>query len=107
VAGTLEPGSTYLLATRYASKYEWYQCGTHAAAAELISSDATLSSGELSELALSNQVLQTMLKAYPDEVVPLRDGGPTQARNSFAALPEEEKQDIFESISRLPPVVSQ
>lgn len=101
-AGNVEIGKTYLFATRYDSNHGWHHLGSHQQAKVLISSDDSLSFDELLKIARNSKIFRTLLKAYPDEVLSIRDITHNRTRNSYASLNESEKLRIMETIGNLP-----
>jgi hypothetical protein len=87
----LQPGSTYLLATRYNEKENWHTLNPHPNASKLLSSDGTKSTLELQTLADQDEKVKSLEAAYPDEKLLDADIAHNNTRNSFQSLPPEAK----------------
>lgn len=82
----LKPGSTYLLATRYNNKENWYTLNPYPTASKLLNTSPTLTDNELSDLANSDARVQALKAAYPKEVLLEADVTHMNARNSFSSI---------------------
>lgn len=85
----LQPGSTYLLATRYNEKENWYTLNLHPNASKLLISDETKSTAELQTLADQDEKVKSLEAAYPDEKLLDADITHANTRNAFKSLPPE------------------
>ena len=87
----LQPGSTYILATRYEPEGDMYTLNPHPNAHKLLSSDASLSDAELKKLADTDEKTKTLEVAYPKEHLLEADVYHANTRNEFTSLPDTEK----------------
>ncbi|MCK9351149.1 MAG: hypothetical protein WCT49_05575 [Candidatus Paceibacterota bacterium] len=85
----LTPGSTYLFATRGDNTLVFWPY-----AAELLTTDKTLSNEELLKLVQNNKRILNLKIAYPDEVLMAPDISHNRTPNSFASLSSEEQEKI-------------
>jgi len=98
----LQPGQTYLLATRTSNETNWYRLIPHPNARAMISQNPTLSSTQLKALAKNDLRVQALETAYPDEIV-LSGELRTYAPNSFQSLSGAEKQAVYARIAEFSP----
>jgi len=82
----LQPGATYLLATRYNQKENWYTLNSYPTASKLLSSDSTMDYGQLKTLAEQDQRVQQLKVAYPNEILLDADVQHNNALNSYKSL---------------------
>lgn len=87
----LQPGATYLLATRYNEKENWYTLNPHPNASKLLSGDGTKSVANLGALSDKDPKVQSLEVAYAHEVLLDADVAHGNTRNSFQSLPPEAK----------------
>ncbi|CAN5727850.1 hypothetical protein BH11PAT2_BH11PAT2_06680 [soil metagenome] len=79
----LQPGSTYLFATRYNAQQNWYTLNPYPGATKLISNDTDLSNTKLQILAKSDSRVKALESAYPREILLGADIQHHDALNSF------------------------
>ena len=89
--GLLQPGSTYLLATRYDPELDFYTLNPHPNASKLLTSDMTASIGALKKLADIDPKTKELELAYPNEHLIDADVAHGNTRNAFRDLPDEAK----------------
>lgn len=84
-AGTymLEPGQTYLLATRYNEQEDWHTLNSFPTARKLLSKDANASVADLKTLAQNDERVQALTAAYPNEKLLDADIQHGNTRNSY------------------------
>lgn len=87
----LQPGSTYLLATRYSSTDGWYAVNSFPNVIALISQDSNLTTNQLTSLAVSNNRVRQLEKAYPNEILLQADILHNNTLNSYQSLTEAQK----------------
>ncbi len=92
----LQPGSTYLFATRFNEKENWYTLNPHPNASKLITSDATLDIATLESLVAQDPKVLSLQSAYPNEVLLPADIANNRTLNSFHSLPEDKKAEALE-----------
>jgi hypothetical protein len=87
-AGTymLEPGATYLLATRYNEQEDWYTLNSFPTARKLLSKDANANIADLKTLAQNDERVKALTAAYPNEKLLDADIQHGNVRNSYQAL---------------------
>jgi len=94
VAGTddknslLQPGFTYLFATRYNDDKNWYTLNSHPNAMKLISQDKGVAIEQLRELAVDDEKIRKLQNAYKSEVLLDDDIRANNTRNSYRSLNE-------------------
>lgn len=88
----IQPGKTYLLATRYDDKENLYVVDTHQSGSKLISEDKNLSSEELKALARADEKFNAWQEAYKNEIIPEADIKNGRVYNSYQLLLDQ-KQD--------------
>jgi hypothetical protein len=81
----LQAGSTYLLATRYNDKENWYTLNSFSTARKLLSQDTSLNKGQLKALAESDGRFQHLASVYPTEVVMSADINAHNVQNAYAS----------------------
>src|SRR3989344_1405046 len=82
----LQPGNTYLLATRYSSQENWYTLNSHPSASKLVSGNSSLTKTQLEEIAKSDSRAKELWIAYPNEILSEADIAHNNTRNSFQSL---------------------
>jgi len=87
----LQPGATYLLATRYNEQENWYTLNPHPNASKLLSSDANLDKKELKALVDKDAKVKSLEAAYPNEHLLDADIAHNNTRNNYKSLPPEAK----------------
>ena len=87
----LQPGSTYLLSTRYSSTENWYHLNPFPTASKLISGDGSLTTTQLRGLAESDSRVKQLQAAYPREILIDADISHNNTRNSYQSLTEAQK----------------
>lgn len=65
----LQPGSTYLFATRYNPTEHWYTLNSYPTASKLLSTDAGAQDASLRTLAEADLRVQQLRVAYPNEIL--------------------------------------
>lgn len=81
----LQPGSTYLLSTRYQNNGDYY-LWAFPTAAKLISTDSNLGDAQLQSLAANDERVQQLEAAYPHEILVADDVHTGNTRNSWISL---------------------
>jgi len=81
----MQPGSTYLLSTRYESDGVYY-LWDFPTASKLISEDRNLSDSQLQSLATNDGRVQQLEVAYPNEILVADDVRTGNTRNSWLSL---------------------
>jgi len=87
-AGTgylMQPGSTYLLATRYSNVHNWFTLNAFPTASKLISSDNSLNNDQVQFLIANNPRVHQLETAYPAEVLLSADVASGMTLNSYAS----------------------
>ena len=87
----LEPGSTYILATRHVEPTTAYTLIAHKNAGKLITNDASLDNTQLKEFSDKDEKVRILKAAYPKEKLLDVDVEQNHALNSFQSLPPEAK----------------
>lgn len=85
----LEPGSTYLFATRYSSAHDWHTLIPFHTGRKLLSRDENLSVAEYKALADADESISTLREAYPNEILLYADVANGNARNSYQSIHPE------------------
>jgi hypothetical protein len=80
----MQPGSTYLLSTRYESDGVYY-LWDFPTASKLISEDSSLSDSQLQSLAQNDSRVQELQAAYPHEILVADDVRTGNTRNSYVS----------------------
>ena len=97
----LQPGSTYLFATRYNQQQNWYTLNSYPTASKLLSSNSTLSLGDLQALALTDPRVKQLQAAYPNEVLLSADLAHGNTMNSYQSLYTSVGATSTQNISQL------
>ncbi|MEK7546922.1 MAG: hypothetical protein AAB536_01950 [Patescibacteria group bacterium] len=100
----LQPGWTYLLATRYSEKEKWYTVNSFPRVTKVTSENPNLSNAQLRELAENDPSVKALLEAYPNESLLASDIARNDTKNSFQSLSPEEKQTVYDRISVFSPL---
>ncbi len=87
----LEPGKTYLFASRYSDVENWYTIVSHPNARKLISSDKSLSMKQLQLLVHKDPRVAQLQEAYKNEVLFGVDVKTSNTRNSYQSLQTMQK----------------
>jgi hypothetical protein len=82
----LQPGVTYLLATRRNGAYDWYTLNSFPAATKVISTDFVQSDAALQLLAQKDSRVRELQAAYPNEVSLKADIAHNNTGNSYQSL---------------------
>jgi hypothetical protein len=82
----LEPGDTYLLATRYNPSANWYALTAYPSANKLITANDALSIPQLAALAASDLRVQQLQAAYPNEIQFQPDVAHNNTLNSYESF---------------------
>jgi hypothetical protein len=82
----LQPGSTYLFATRYNLQENWYTLNSYPTASKLITSDKSLGNDQLKSLAENDPRFKELQGAYPNEVLIDADVKHNNALNNYISL---------------------
>lgn len=85
----LLPGSTYIFATRYDSKENWYGLIPHSNGKKLLSQNASLDKSQLEALVWSDEKVLKLQEAYKNEILLEDDIRMNNARNSYQSLQEK------------------
>lgn len=85
----LQPGSTYVFATRYNEKENWYTLNSYPTALKLISSTIA-DSRQLESLAVNDSRVKELQEAYTKEILLDADVKSNKALNSYASTQEKE-----------------
>lgn len=78
-----EVGATYLFATRYSERDNWYTFISHPNGRKLISRDANLDKTKLEALSQNNERVVVLREAYKNEILLDVDVKTNNARNSY------------------------
>jgi hypothetical protein len=78
----MQPGTTYLLSTRYESEGVYY-LWAFPTASKLVSVNDTLSNAQLQSLAANDERVKELQAAYPNEILIADDVRTNNARNSY------------------------
>ncbi len=89
--GLLQPGSTYLFATRYRAEDDTHTLNSHSNASKLLSSDAKLDLAALQSLAAADEKVKSLEAAYPNEQLLDADVAHANTHNDYKSLPPEAK----------------
>lgn len=87
----LQPGSTYLLATRYDSDGDYYTLNPHPNASKLLNDDASLEAVQLQSMSEQDVKVKSLESAYAHEKLLDADIAHGNTRNSFQSLAPAEK----------------
>ena len=82
----LQPGSTYLFATRYNPTENWYTLNSYPTASKLLSTDANAQDANLKALAEADPRVQQLKAAYPHEILISADRAHNNTRNSYESI---------------------
>ncbi len=82
----LQPGATYLLATRYDTDAHYYTLNPHENASKLLSTDSPLSVAALRTLIAKDSKVRALTAAYPNEELLQADVYHANTRNNFKSL---------------------
>jgi hypothetical protein len=86
----LNPGSTYLFATRYSKKENWYTLNPYPTARELLSiSVNNINDSQLKTLAEDDPRVQALKMAYPHEILLDADIKNSNTLNSYKSIQEK------------------
>jgi hypothetical protein len=85
-ASLLEPGVTYLLATRYNSQENWYTLNPSVSGSQFIIDDSSLSVDQLRAMAENDLRVKQLEAAYPNEILPEADIKNDNTLNSYQSL---------------------
>lgn len=81
-----EPGATYLFASRYSERENWYTFVSHPNGRKLISKDKSLNKVQLETLAKNDAKVIKLQDAYKNEILLDVDIKNNNARNSYQSL---------------------
>lgn len=104
----MQPGSTYLLSTRYESDGVYY-LWDFPTASKLITGDDTLSNAQLQSLAANDYRAKELQAAYPNEILVADDVRNNNTRNSYVSThtpPPAPPQAPPPTAAITPPVIS-
>jgi len=87
----LQPGATYLLATRYDTDAHYYTLNPHENASKLVSTDNALSIAALRTLIAKDPKVRALQVAYPNEELLQADVYHANIRNNFKSLSADMK----------------
>jgi hypothetical protein len=82
----LQPGSTYLLATRYNPDENWYTLNSYPTARELFSSDSSATNDYLLLRTDADPRVKALKAAYPHEILLPADIAHNNTRNSYQSV---------------------
>ena len=80
----LQPGNTYLFATRYNPTEDWYTLNPYPTARKLLSTDANAGDAQLKAMADNDSRVQTLKAAYPHEILLDADIKHNNTRNAYS-----------------------
>lgn len=84
-SSVIQPGSTYVFATRYYPARDWYLVAPSESYA-LITDNNSLDAGQLETLARANDRVLALQTAYPNEILSSADVRENKAYNSYESL---------------------
>lgn len=87
----MEPGETYLLATRYYQERDWYHLSSHPNGSKLLSRNTKLDKESLQKMAQDDSKVKSWKEAYKNEILLEADILENNARNSYQSLQIFEK----------------
>ncbi|MBI5733217.1 hypothetical protein HY967_04715 [Candidatus Jorgensenbacteria bacterium] len=99
----LQPGSTYLLATRSKADDDWHVVNSFPNVTTLISQNQNLTTTQLKTLSENNPKARQLLQAYPNEILLNIDISRNNTRNSYQSLSPGEKAQIQARIASFTP----
>lgn len=82
----LQPGATYLFATRYHEQEDWYTLNSFPTARKLLSINANANIADLKTLAQNDERVKALTAAYPNEKLLDADIQHGNTRNSYHVL---------------------
>jgi hypothetical protein len=82
----LQPGSVYLLATRYNSTQNWYTLNSFPTASKMIIVSSSLTDAQLANIAQNDSRVEQLQAAYPHEILFGPDVVNHNTRNSYISL---------------------
>ncbi len=82
----LQPGSTYLLATRYNPEEDWHTLNSYPTAKELISSDSSATNDYLLLRTDADPRVKSLKAAYPHEILLQADIAHNNTKNSYESV---------------------
>lgn len=82
----LEPGSTYLMATRYSKQYGWYTVISHEAGKKLITNDDSKDEAQLRAMIENDSRVAELEGAYKHEILLDADVKNNNTLNSYNSL---------------------
>ncbi len=94
--GMLEPGTTYILATRYDEKNGWHTLITHPNGITPLSQNTGLGGDSNVFIEDDNDRIVALREAYKDEILLDVDVANDNARNSYASLRKSTERDLGE-----------
>lgn len=87
----LQPGTTYLFATRYNAKEGWHTLNSHPNASKLLSSDDNKTEADLQSIANQDEKVRAFEATYPEEKLLDADLAHNNTRNAFKSLDTKSK----------------
>jgi hypothetical protein len=87
----LQPGSTYLFATRYNKEQNWYTLNSYPTASKLLSADKNSNFEQLKTLALNDERVKQLKAAYPNEILIDADVKRNNTLNSYKSIKSQEQ----------------
>ena len=81
----LQPGETYLLATRYNPTENWYTLNSFPTASKLLSADDSLNTTQLQAITANDPRVAQLQAAYPHEILLVADVAHNNTLNSYAS----------------------
>lgn len=82
----LQPGSTYLFATRFLEEKNWYTLNPHPSAIKTINTDKNSSNGQLAGISRQDSRVAELKAAYPNERLLDEDRVTENDRNSYKSV---------------------
>jgi len=95
----LQPGSTYLFATRYNPQQDWYTLNPYPTARKLLSGDASALEADIKALSANDSRVQELKAAYPHEILLDADIKHNNTRNSYKAVQMNQTASVNATVS--------
>ncbi len=92
IGNLLQPGTTYLFATRNTTGEGWYHLISHSNASKVITGDTSLTFIELKAIVQNDEKVQEFQEAYKSEVLLEVDVQNNYTRNSYQSLLEDGRE---------------
>jgi len=91
----LQPGSTYILATRYNSQENWYTLNPYPTASKLISNNSIFTNAQLKVMAENDSRFQALQIAYQHEILLGADVQHNNALNSYESRAKVQPKQVI------------